>query len=60
MKISEIIAIVNKIDTNTSIGITCDVSRRIGIINIEKTGTKDRKYPIPLDNAWVVFKLNAR
>jgi len=60
MKISEINAIVNKMDTSSSIGITCEVNNRIGIINIENIGTNDRIYPIPFDNACVVFKLNAR
>ena len=60
MKISEISAIVNKIDTTNSIGITCEVNNRIGIINIENTGTNDRMYPIPPDKACVVFKLNVR
>lgn len=60
MKISEISAIVNKMDTSISIGITCEVNSRIGIINIENIGTNDNIYPIPFDNACVVFKLSAR
>jgi len=60
MKISEISEIVNKIDTINSIGITCDVSKRIGIISIENIGTNDSKYQIPFYKACVVFKLKAR
>jgi len=60
IKISEISAKLNKIDIMISIGITCCVNKRIGIINIENIGMYDRVNPKLLLNDCVVFRLNAK